>query len=200
VGCRTKRTARALLRLVCTPQGEICLDRSGTLPGRGAYVCFDVVCWRQAFKPSRLATALKRSVTVPSLDILYPSAVRLLYDRLGSCLSMAQKARAAISGAVSLHNALTHKRVCYVIMAEDIAASRAEEYRSWCTQQEIPWTTLFPKAELGQLIGKSSRSAIGLSEPRFRDLFRTNVEFLRQLRASMEGVERRHGGSKQSSC
>jgi ribosomal protein L7Ae-like RNA K-turn-binding protein len=106
---------------------------------------------------------------------------------------MAQKAGAAISGAASLHNALAHKRVCYVIMAEDIAASRAEEYRSWCTQQEIPWTTLLPKAELGQLIGKPSRSAIGLSEPRFRDLFRTNVEFLWQLRTSMEGLETRRG-------
>jgi ribosomal protein L7Ae-like RNA K-turn-binding protein len=136
---------------------------------------------------------------MPPLETLYPLAVRLLYDRLGSYLSMAQKAGAAVSGATLLHQALAHNRIHYVVLADDIAASRAEEYRSRCTQQGIPWTTLFSKAELGQLLGKPARSALGLSEPRFCQLLQTNVELLKQLRSSMEGLEARLGWSKQSS-
>ena len=200
MGCRCKRTARELLRLACTSQGEVLLDRSGRLPGRGVYVCFGAACLRQAVKPSRLASALRQPVTVPPLETLYQSAVRLLYDRLGSCLGMAQKAGAAVSGAALLQQALAHNRVHYVVLAEDIAASRAEEYRSRCTQLDIPWTILFSKAELGQFLGKPSRSAIGLSEPRFCQLLQTNVDLLKRLRSSMEGSEAPLGWSKQSSC
>lgn len=199
MGCRRKRAARDLLRLACTPQGEVFPDRSGNLPGRGAYVCFDAACLRQALKPSRLAVALRRPVTMPPLETLYQLAVRLLYDRLGSFLSMAQKAGAAVSGATPLSKALAHHRIHYIVVAEDIAASRAEEYRSRCTQQGIPWTILFSKAELGQFLGKPSRSALGLSEPRFCHPLQTNVELLKQLRSSMEGSEAQLGWSKQSS-
>jgi uncharacterized protein len=200
VGCRGKRPARELLRLACTPQGEVLLDRSGHLPGRGVYVCFGAACLRQAIKPSRLAAALRQPVAVPLLETLYQSAVCLLYDRLGSCLGMAQKAGAVVSGATLLQQALAHNRVHYVVLAEDIAASRAEEYRSRCIQLGIPWTTLFSKVELGQFLGKPSRSAIGLSEPRFCQLLQTNVDLLKRLRSSMEGSEAPLGWSKQSSC
>lgn len=193
MGCRAKRAAQDLLRLACTPQGDVFVDRFGRMPGRGTYVCFDRACLRQALKPSRLAATLKRPVTVPTCEALYQSALGLLYDRLGSCLSMAQKAGAAISGAVPLHKALAQKRVLYVVLAEDIAVARAEEYRSWCIQQDIPWTALFSKAELGRLIGKPNRSAIGLSEPRFRDLLSVNVAFLKQLRSSLEDSEALRG-------
>jgi ribosomal protein L7Ae-like RNA K-turn-binding protein len=142
--------------------------------------------------------ALRRPVTIPPLETLYPLVMRLLYDRLSACLSMAQKAGAAVSGATLLRQALAHNRIHCVVLADDIAASRAEEYCSHCTQRGIPWTILFSKAELGQLLGKPSRSAIGLSEPRFCHLLQTNVELLKQLRSSMEGSEARLGWSKQS--
>ena len=41
-----------------------------------------------------------------------------------------------------------------MILAEDIAIGRAEEYRSWCTQYNVPCVTLFTKEELGHIIGK----------------------------------------------
>ncbi len=39
VVCREKRPKRELLRIVRTPDGEVMLDASGRLDGRGGYVC-----------------------------------------------------------------------------------------------------------------------------------------------------------------
>ncbi|MBI4562260.1 MAG: YlxR family protein, partial [Candidatus Rokubacteria bacterium] len=39
IGCRGRRPKSALVRLVREPDGLVGLDRSGTAPGRGAYVC-----------------------------------------------------------------------------------------------------------------------------------------------------------------
>ena len=196
IGCRARRAPSALLCLACMPQGEVFAVRSRRIAGRSAYVCYDVSCMRKAWKPAKLAVALKRPVTVPPFETLYQSAVNLLHERIGACLSMAQRAGAAISGASLLHQALAQNRIIYLVLAEDIAAARADAYRSWCRQHNIPWITLFSKAELGKLIGKPSRSAIGLSAPRFRDLLATTVEPLTTLRFSLDGCETVGGGTQ----
>src|SRR5919198_3645528 len=71
LGCRAQRDAHDLLRFVCTPQGEVILDSSGHAPGRGVYVCCDVICLRKVLKPAKLALTLKRAVRVPDFDTVY---------------------------------------------------------------------------------------------------------------------------------
>ena len=167
VGCRAQRGVHDFLRFVCTPQGEVVLDSSGHAPGRGVYVCCDVICLRKALKPAKLALALKQSVIVPDFDTVYQEVRRLLYKRLRACLGLGQKAGVVVSGYALLRKAFTQARVLYMILAEDIAAGRAEEYHSWCTQHNVPHVTLFTKEELGHIIGKPSRSALGLTAPFF---------------------------------
>ncbi|MBN4064826.1 YlxR family protein [Dehalococcoides mccartyi] len=41
VVCREKRPRIELLRIVRTPKGEIVIDKTGRMDGRGAYVCQD---------------------------------------------------------------------------------------------------------------------------------------------------------------
>ena len=167
IGCKAQRETPDLLRFVCTPQGEVILDASGHAPGRGIYVCCEVVCLRKALKPAKLALALKRPVRVPDVDTVCQEVGKLLYKRLKACLSLGQKAGAVVSGHMPLRQALAQARVLYLILAEDIANGRAEEYRSWCTQHGVPYVTLFTKEELGHIIGKPSRSALGLTAPHF---------------------------------
>ena len=50
------RPKAELIRVVKSPEGTIGLDTKGKLPGRGAYVCPDVNC----FKRSRKARAFER--------------------------------------------------------------------------------------------------------------------------------------------
>jgi uncharacterized protein len=181
IGCKTQRETHDLLRFVCTPQGEAILDASGHAPGRGIYVCCDVVCLRKALNPAKLALALKRPVRVPDFDTVCQEVRKLLYKRLKTCLSLGQKAGAIVSGYVPLRQALAQARVLYMILAEDIASGRAEEYRSWCTQHGVPYVTLFTKEELGHIIGKPSRSAVGFTGPHFLALLLSRLTSLESL-------------------
>lgn len=167
VGCRAQRGVHDLLRFGCTPQGEVVLDFSGHAPGRGVYVCCNIICLRKALKPAKLALALKQSVVVPDFDMVYQEVRGLLYKRLRAYLGLGQKAGAVVSGYTLLQKAFSQARVLYMILAEDIATGRAEEYRSWYTQHNVPHVTLFTKEELGHIIGKPSRSALGLTAPCF---------------------------------
>ncbi len=185
IGCRATRQARELLRLACTPQGDVFTDGFGRGVGRGAYVCFDAGCIRKALHPSKLKAAFKQSVTPPVEGVVHEAAAHVLHTRLGSYLSMAQKAGMAISGAVPLQRALTQRRIQYLVLAEDIAVARAQAYYTLCQQQDIQWLTLFSKADLGRLLGKASRSAVGLTEIRFGEQLQRTAERLNQLRASI---------------
>ncbi len=64
VACRTRRDKAALVRVVRRPDGRVELDRSGTLEGRGAYLCPDGDCWGVALKRSALQRALRTSLPI----------------------------------------------------------------------------------------------------------------------------------------
>lgn len=181
IGCRAQWGVHALLRFVCTPQGEVILDSSGHAPGRGVYVCCDVLCLRKALKPAKLALALRQSILVPGFDVVYQEVRGLLYKRLEACLGLGQKAGAVVSGYAMVQKACAQGRVLYMVLAEDIATGRAEEYRSWCIQHRVPYVTLFTKEGLGHIVGKPSRSALGLTAPRF-------VEFLCSILTLLESL------------
>lgn len=44
LGCREMMPKRELIRIVMNKEGEISLDFTGKLPGRGAYICNNVQC------------------------------------------------------------------------------------------------------------------------------------------------------------
>ena len=50
IACREEKPKREMLRVVKNAAGEIRLDFSGKLPGRGAYVCGSEACIRKLKK------------------------------------------------------------------------------------------------------------------------------------------------------
>ena len=48
LGCREMKPKKELIRVVKSPEGEISLDFKGKKPGRGAYVCPNPACRKQA--------------------------------------------------------------------------------------------------------------------------------------------------------
>jgi predicted RNA-binding protein YlxR (DUF448 family) len=62
IACQERKAKRELVRIVCTPEGTIEIDRRGKRAGRGAYVCPDPQCWEVALDPQRLARALRCQV------------------------------------------------------------------------------------------------------------------------------------------
>ena len=69
VACRAKRDKRALTRLVFA-QGKLRVDESGKMDGRGAYLCGDAQCWRQAATRPLLNKALRRDLSQDDRDYL----------------------------------------------------------------------------------------------------------------------------------
>lgn len=59
VGCREMKSKRALIRVVRSPEGALSLDATGKKPGRGAYICPEEACFKQALKSRGLERALK---------------------------------------------------------------------------------------------------------------------------------------------
>ena len=63
VGCHEMKPKRELQRIVRSPEGEVSIDPVGKKPGRGAYVCADVECFRKARKSRALERALECSIS-----------------------------------------------------------------------------------------------------------------------------------------
>lgn len=70
MGCRERKAKKELIRVVRGTDGNVSLDFSGKLNGRGAYICPCAECLQKAQK----AKSLERSLEVP-----IPQEV---YDRL----------------------------------------------------------------------------------------------------------------------
>lgn len=134
------------------------------------YVCWDVLCLQKALKSSKLMATWEQTIVVPDFSLVVQQGEQLLVERLYSCLSLAQKAGALVSGYQALSTAWSQGKLRYLIVAENIAPSRAAEYHQWCEQQHIPWMTFSSKEELGKRLGKLSRSAVGLLDPHFCNL------------------------------
>ena len=74
VGCRQLHPKDRLLRVVREPGGEISLDPTGRHPGRGAYLCPNMDCLRQARRQGGFSWSFKGRVD-PAL-----------YDRLAEAI------------------------------------------------------------------------------------------------------------------
>jgi predicted RNA-binding protein YlxR (DUF448 family) len=59
VSCRESSEKKALVRIVRTGNGDVVIDPSGKLAGRGAYLCCASKCIAAAIKANKLARALR---------------------------------------------------------------------------------------------------------------------------------------------
>ena len=53
---------KALVRIVKTPEGEICVDATGKKSGRGAYICPNAECLQKARKSRALERAFEAAI------------------------------------------------------------------------------------------------------------------------------------------
>ncbi|SFU81326.1 MULTISPECIES: RNase P modulator RnpM [Butyrivibrio] len=62
VGCGEMRDKKDMIRVIKTPEGEICLDVTGRANGRGAYICNSAECLKKAVKNRGLEKSLKAQI------------------------------------------------------------------------------------------------------------------------------------------
>ena len=63
MGCRERKEKRQMIRVVRTPEGNVNLDFSGKMNGRGAYICPNPECLKKALRSKALDRSLE--VTIP---------------------------------------------------------------------------------------------------------------------------------------
>lgn len=59
--------------MVRTPAGNVVVDLTGKVNGRGAYLCQQSDCWEKGLKKERLAQALKVMLSPPEISALRAS-------------------------------------------------------------------------------------------------------------------------------
>jgi len=57
--CGTKTSKRELIRVVATPDGDVSMDTTARMHGRGTYVCKDGSCAPRGLKRGRLEYTLR---------------------------------------------------------------------------------------------------------------------------------------------
>lgn len=70
VGCREMKPKRELVRVVKPQEGDAHMDLTGKSPGRGAYVCAKLECFKKARKTKGLERALECRIPDDVFDAL----------------------------------------------------------------------------------------------------------------------------------
>ncbi len=70
LGCQESKPQKELIRIVRTPEGVICVDATGKMNGRGAYLCPSVQCFSAAKKSRRLESQFKTEIQSELLEKL----------------------------------------------------------------------------------------------------------------------------------
>lgn len=75
IGCVEMKSKSDLIRVVKNKDGEINIDLTGKMPGRGAYICKDAECLKKAQKKRQLERAFQMSIE--------PCIYEKLFEQLG---------------------------------------------------------------------------------------------------------------------
>ena len=54
MGCNIKKPKKEFIRIVKSKEGNIDIDRTGKMQGRGAYICDNIECLEKLIKSKRL--------------------------------------------------------------------------------------------------------------------------------------------------
>lgn len=70
VGCGEPKEKRSMIRVVKTGEAGICLDDTGRMNGRGAYICKNMQCLERAIRSKGLERSLKTAIPAELVEAL----------------------------------------------------------------------------------------------------------------------------------
>lgn len=162
---RRRAPRDAMIRLVASPEGEVCVDARGNLPGRGAWIQPD----RQAMDALvRRSAGLARALGVPVqgeqvVDAIQEACLRAVLDGL----SISQAAGVLVPGQERVVRAVQDGRVDLVMVAEDIVdRTRAMVTRAAESSQATVVSLPVSSAQIGEQIGRPPTGVLGVGPAR----------------------------------
>lgn len=79
IGCREMKEKKSLIRVVRNQEGQVAVDPTGRMNGRGAYICRDPECFAKA----RKSRALNREFSADIPEEVYEEVARQLEAHVG---------------------------------------------------------------------------------------------------------------------
>lgn len=76
-GCREKKDKKDLIRVVKNKEGQISIDKTGKMQGRGAYICDNIECLEKAIK----SKGIERALEVKIEDEIYENLRGVMIDK-----------------------------------------------------------------------------------------------------------------------
>jgi hypothetical protein len=64
IGCQEMKSKKEMIRVIRTPEDQVCIDTTGRKNGRGAYICPKNECLARAIKTRGLERSLKMQMPV----------------------------------------------------------------------------------------------------------------------------------------
>ena len=77
MGCNIKKPKKEFIRIVKSKTGEIDIDRTGKMPGRGAYICDNIECLEKLIKSKRLEKVFEMKIS----DEIYEKLRGVILDK-----------------------------------------------------------------------------------------------------------------------
>lgn len=68
LGCKELKPKKELIRVVKNSEGEVSLDLTGKKPGKGAYICKDIECFKKARKQKSFERSLAIQIPTEVFD------------------------------------------------------------------------------------------------------------------------------------
>ena len=70
IGCYESKPKNELIRVVRTTDGKICVDKTGKINGRGAYICNSTDCLEKAIKGKKLEKEFDTNISEEVYEVL----------------------------------------------------------------------------------------------------------------------------------
>ena len=77
MGCNEKKDKKELIRIVKSSIGEVNIDKTGKMHGRGAYICDKQECLEKAIKTKRIERIFETKIE----DEIYEKLRRVIIDK-----------------------------------------------------------------------------------------------------------------------
>ena len=156
---RRKAESEDLVRLVLSPEGELCVDYRARLPGRGAWVVAErAVLEVLEAKPKILRSAFRQPV---SSDGVLDKVREANRRAVGDALSIAARAGALVGGGKRVREAIASKNCIALLFASD-ASDRLRKDLEGRDNSVFSLNMEQGCDELGARIGKGPRSAMAV--------------------------------------
>lgn len=181
VSCRKVHNPEQLVRYVVAPDGRLLVDYRHRLPGRGAYICFDLNCLRAAVERKQFQRSLRCQLQLDGARLQAELGDAVL-QKIVNLVGMARKSGQIISGSNMVISSLrAGEEIAIVLLCEDVSEPIADKIRHLTERRNVFDCQLFSKETLGQLLGKGERSVAAVTAGSLADALLIELQRYTQM-------------------